>query len=326
VPGSEKLLAPVFVSAMGMMGQDPGDPTHTWPELGFRWPHLARHEDFAGNTLHLLLIIGVLAIVLVHLRSRDNRRLLIYALGLVASFVLFCTLLRYTIWSTRYHLPIFALSAPLAAETLWRYAGRRAAVMVGFVLFVGSLVFLLGNKLRSLVPGDEANIFQRSHADMYFSDQHFDIAASTEAAARSLDGSLCRHIGILARLPAPESTLAFSPKAFFVYPLLALLNRTDPTRHIAYVGVSNVSAKYGESNASKPCAVVCLDCAGRDQIGQEFGLDRIQFFGDIAVLTAGTDPDCHGAPSRTYSRLECGGRAAPFWKDRVYSSHTLSLS
>ncbi len=286
MPGGDKILAPVFIAAMRAIGQDPDDSTHTWPEMGFRWPHLSLHEILAGNPLHLALAVLSIGLLFGQLRVPGGRAKLFYALGLIGAFVLFCAMLRYTIWSSRYHLPLFVLAAPFTAVVLWQRIGARLGCVVGVILFAAALPFLAGNKIRSLIPGSPANIFERRRADIYFADQHFDAAAAFQAAITSLDGNTCREIGVLANLPSAESTLVFSPPAFYVYPVLALLHARNPERHIAYVGVHNSSSRYRMPETFRPCAIVCLDCARDPVVGAEFGLTQRRTFGDTVVLTA----------------------------------------
>jgi hypothetical protein len=289
MPGLDKILAPAFAGAMRAMGQDPDDPTHTWPERGFQWPHLSLHEIWAGNPVHLLLAAVSLVILLGQLHVPGARVRLLYALGLVGAFVLFCAMLRYTIFSSRYHIPLFVLASPLTAVVLWERIGPRRAMQIGFVLFVIAVPFLVANKLRALVPGAPNNILALPRADIYFADSHMDEAPAFQAAVASLDNDPCRTIGILADLPAPESTLVISPPAFYVYPALALLHARDPKRQFAYVGVHNSSAQYRMPEIFRPCAIICLDCARDAGAGAEFALTQRRTYGDIVVLTSSSE-------------------------------------
>jgi hypothetical protein len=293
LPGGERLLQPIFVAAMHAIGQEPNDPTHTWPGQAFRWPYymgvLSRDEIYTGNQLHLMLAIVAMGLLLRGLRTPCARTRLLYAAGLVGSFVLFCALLRYTIWSSRYHIPLFVLAAPLSAVAFWRQLGPRWSCPTGLVLLLASLPQLFGNELRSLAPGARSNIFEHERAFIYFADMHHDQAVDFRAAVASLDDDPCAAIGILADLPAPESSLAYSPKAFYVYPVLALLHRRNPTRRFAYVDVRNSSSRYQSPEPFQPCAIICLDCARDPTAGSEFSLPRRRVFGDTVVLSRAND-------------------------------------
>ena len=66
-----------------------------------------------------------MTIIFVRLKRRENRILVWYSLGLIAAFVVFCALLKWQMWTSRYHLPFFVLGSVVIAITLQRYIPRR---------------------------------------------------------------------------------------------------------------------------------------------------------------------------------------------------------
>jgi hypothetical protein len=111
-----------------------------------------------------------------------------------------------------------------------------------------------------------------------------------------MDQSSCRNIGILATLPIPESQLETSVKMFFIYPLLAMLYRSDPARHFEYVDVHNSTSRYEPANPKAPCAVICLDCARKSDIPAKYQGSPSATFGDIAIFD--TAAQSRGAETR----------------------------
>ena len=249
-------------SMLQFMGQDPDDPTHTWLSgLGFRWPMMSRNEIFAGNLLHALLIAAAMAILLIRLRDRRWRGVQIYVLGPIGAFILFSALMRYQIWEARHHLPLFVLMAAALGLLVPRLLGQRMTVATAMLLVVTALPFAAANNLRSLVPAGAASIETRSRNDLYFADQHFDRASINEALVARVNESSCRTIGIDAHVGRPAATLVKSVPSFFVYPILAMLDRTGPGRTFQYVDVQNLSRRFMPASPYRPCLVICLDCA-----------------------------------------------------------------
>jgi len=94
-----------------------------------------RHEDFAGQPIHLILFFGCLAFVPFR-RPRVAPEVLIMAIGIVASFALFCLLLEFQVMNPRVLLPMFALACvciPLMLPTLQTWlAGVLAGASIAY--------------------------------------------------------------------------------------------------------------------------------------------------------------------------------------------------
>jgi hypothetical protein len=79
--------------------------------ISFDIPMLGMTEDNAGNFLHFLLII--LALIFVY-KSKNSTLKAIAVFGL-AAFFLFCFQIKWQIWHSRLHIPVFLLmSVPIA--------------------------------------------------------------------------------------------------------------------------------------------------------------------------------------------------------------------
>ena len=76
----------------------------------------SRHEDYAGNFLHFWgLAVSLPSIVLFRRRFQFNTLTVFLALTVVLGFVFYCGLLKWLIWASRLHTPLFMLGAPIAA-------------------------------------------------------------------------------------------------------------------------------------------------------------------------------------------------------------------
>lgn len=195
------------------LGGAANDPRTTLGTSFYAVQPYALHEDFAGNPLHLLLGTG--AFVLLAARGRrlaPSPVLVVQAAAVAAGVLLFCLLLRWQVWGSRLHTPLFVLAAPVTAWGLarrWpRWPGR-----LGTLLVLYALPFALTHHIRPLVPragtahpGDE-------RANLYFANRP-ELAADFRAAA-----------GVLAREGEGGCGLV-SGAEDFEYPLWVLSGRS----------------------------------------------------------------------------------------------------
>lgn len=267
------------------IGQDPDDPSHTWAgDPGFHWPNMARHEAFAGNPLHAILFIIIAGLLIWRWRDGRNRTSLLYVAGVAGAFLLYSALLRYQIWGGRHQLPLFALLSGVAGLLLPRYAGRRAAVVVGALLIVAAVPFAVDNKLRSLVPGDDASVVTRSRDELYFADLHADLVSPTEQLVKEVEKAECENIALDARVDIPDSQIRKSVPSFYIYPMLALLHRDMPKAKVSYTNVHNLSRRYDVAGGSPACVVICLDCQSSPDALQAYRTWNAVSIGNDVIL------------------------------------------
>ncbi len=137
---------------LAILGLNASDPDTTFGSTGFVLNHRQTHEDFAGNPLHFLLALAALAWALAKPWAKGRSRRF-YALSVIAGAFLFLIVLRWQPWITRLQLPLFALSAPLAAFLpVERHQGRRGAVLAA-LLILSAMPALLANYSRRILPG-----------------------------------------------------------------------------------------------------------------------------------------------------------------------------
>jgi hypothetical protein len=255
---------------------DPSDPASTY-RGGFHLNGFSSNEARAGNPLQLALI-GLTCLLLCS-RRIGNRNLRLYMLGLAGSFVLFCTLIRWQPWNSRYHLPLFALGMGIVGVVLERSWNRFALSGLACLLLISALPFAFFNSLRPLAPWPRASIFQQSRLDSYFADSHEWWRNSYVSTAKFVESSNCKSIGV-------DSSLED-----FDYPLYALLDVGHGDREVRYAGVSNLTAAYARPDAQPPCAVICLRCANAPAKWAEYKDvgGRASVFGEVAVFSKNGD-------------------------------------
>jgi len=250
---------------------DPNDPADTY-RGGFHLNGASSHEERAGNPLQLALIF-VSLLLLLSPRIGD-RALRLFALGIVASFVLFCALVRWQAWNARYHMPLFLLGVALVGVVLERSWPRVVLTSVACLLLLAALPFVLLNSLRPLISVKSPSIFRQSRTETYFADSHRWQIHSFLGAASFVDATKCNSVGV---------DSSFDD---FDYPMFAILGAGHGDREVRYSEVKNLTAEYARPGSSPPCAVICLRCANSPAKWAQYRKvgGRVSLFDEIAVF------------------------------------------
>jgi 4-amino-4-deoxy-L-arabinose transferase-like glycosyltransferase len=287
----------IFSRLIRVVGVDPDDPGQIAPResgatFAFSVPRPTRAEN-SPNPFHFLLFWLAGAIYLIYWKTMD-RSTGVLGLGIVAAFILFSALVRWTPSNTRYHLPLFTLAAAFIALVMVRVLSEKVIAGLSLLLAILSAPFVLMHYARPLVPksGLKDSILLLPRDDVYFLDGHADYAPSFIAAAKAVTEEECSSIGLDANLLR------------FDYPMIALLSKDGKPRQISYVSVDNSTANYKPISKS-PCAVVCLECAHSIEKWQEYSDSepKPSVFESIVVFRYP-----QGLPTRTSS---ANAQAAP---------------
>jgi len=220
------------------------------------WATTSRFEDVGANPLHTVLI-GLALVVLVGacLAGRRSARLpLALALALCVGFLGFAGTATWSIYASRYYLPLFVLWSPLVAVAVQqlggkaaRFAGRATAA----VLVVAALPLVFDNYSRSLIHADwrhdtplEAYFGRSGSSDGAAARS---LAADYTAATKAIADSGCHKVGLATHVGAEY--------AFWVG-----LEQQGWSGKIYDIDVTNVS-KALTPRGFKPCVVV-IDSGG----------------------------------------------------------------
>ena len=104
----------------------------------FRLSLRQNHEDFAGNPIHLFLIALCGAVLIGKVRRGHVSVIHYFALALFAAYLAFFLFLRWNIWITRLHLPLFAMGASVIAVSLNGSFLARARTSIVVLIVVAS--------------------------------------------------------------------------------------------------------------------------------------------------------------------------------------------
>jgi hypothetical protein len=275
----------VFHSAIQKLGVSPDDPNYIFLADPFHSNHFSLHEIHAGNPVQFALLLLALGCVVWKTLHIENRQTFWYGAGLVSAFLLFCVLLRWTEWTSRYHLPIFVLGSALIGLVLEQILSRRIASMVGFALLVLAIPFAIANRTRSLIPWARVDDIYHPRSVLYFSDSHEKLAPANIAAAQAINEMQCDRIAVDANIQGSE--IGWTPRSMYVYPLFAMIHADGRSRRVWYTGVQNETIRYSHRR-DDPCAVICLDCAKSPDKWEEYRKvgGRLSVFDYIVVFSA----------------------------------------
>lgn len=269
-------------------GADPHDRANTWVDTqwskGFHLNTFSRHEILAGNPLHFFVILLVGVLLLGHLALRCPPAVIPYTLGIGGAYLLFCALLRWQMWGSRHHTPLFVLMSVTVGIVLSLNCSRQIATWIGALLILSAIALALGNSIRPLVPwpwgwSPSPSILTRSRAELYLEDQHRYLATSFISAAARLKAEGCRNVGIDS-VPGTNQ--------YYVYPMLTLLDAGFETK-VFYSDVQNLSRKYMRQEEERGvCAVVCLNCANVRQKWEQYRSigGQASVSGNVVVFSA----------------------------------------
>ena len=152
-----------------ILGSQLDNPNTTYGSTSFRIPY-GRHEDSAGNLLHMLIILLVVVILPIKWLHGHYTKTVWYAVSIILGVVLYCWILKWQPWASRLHTPLFALAAPLLAIVITSIGKVKKhtdyAIIVCMILY--SFPFVLANKSRRLVSLDWHN---NEREQLYFNNK-----------------------------------------------------------------------------------------------------------------------------------------------------------
>jgi hypothetical protein len=253
---SELINTAIFNSIRDLhlsMGIDASDPRTTFQHFccPFRINGFSTLEDLAGNPVHLMLILLSLTLLFASRQQRGAGGLTIYATVLIAAFFIFCLFLKYEVWQSRRHLPLFVLWAPLVSVVLLRRTSYKIALSLTVLLIATSTLHVFRNEIRPLVGvGPNSTVLNTSRTDSLLL-RHTGLRDHYVRMARFVETLRCSNVGLLIGDYDLE------------YPFWVLLPKTNGQRlRIQHINVMNVSAVNSAVNpfaGFSPCAVILVD-------------------------------------------------------------------
>jgi len=235
-----------------ILGLDINDPRNTFG-TGFSLQTLVpTFEDTAGNPIHFWLLLLAAVVCLSSRNLRKNKYLVRYLTTIFCSFLLFCLLVKWQMWHSRLHLPVFVLISPFIGIVFSKNSHKNIANVIMIILIQTSLVYVLLNDFRPLFG--EQNIFNTNRIEQYLR------PVRTEKdnyinAAKFVAKTECKNIGL------SLSTME--------YPWWILLNKSNQLARIEHINVKNISSVKDRFYPYKnfiSCAIISVDSPQSEEI------------------------------------------------------------
>ncbi|NMG60087.1 4-amino-4-deoxy-L-arabinose transferase [Geitlerinema sp. P-1104] len=233
------------------LGLDLHNPDLLSPKSSrFYIPAISQYEDTSGNPLHLMLIGLALVLLVIRPSLRKQRELGSYALTLTAGFLMISSLLTWSPWRTRLHLPLFVLFTPIVARVLVKSCHPIITGCIALILLLSIQPWLFKNEFKPILG--EPSIFSKPRLEQYFMSQPH-LQTPYQSAMAELETLNCHQIGIA------------NERLWFEYPIWMLLqNQRFNDSRIVHVAVENLSNQarpryHPISGAgSPPCALLSI--------------------------------------------------------------------
>lgn len=273
-----RMTTQVVSGAIKALGVDPNDyyqliraQSGRYIPFGLEWRLTSEIQD--ANQLQFLLLIAA-GILCIWKRRSFDKSIFLLGVGIVGSFILYATLLRWAPFNGRYQLPVFVVGAAFTAVVLARALPAWSTQAAAALPLLIALLISVRNGSRPLIDST-ASVLTTPRQRIYFFDFHKDYTDSFIQAANAARASDCRSIGIDANL------------LHFEYPMMALVNEDGRQRQLSYVAVDNPTAAYKQKDVAKPCTVICLGCTQSQQKREEYQaqFQSVGSYGDILVFT-----------------------------------------
>ncbi len=226
---------------------DPGTSVHPVFEV---WAP-SRHEARAGNPFQAYL--SALVFILVALRWRRlDRLVLAYGLVIIASFLLFSLAFQFTVFGSRYHMPLFLLLGPLVGVALPRLTHRVFAQLVGLAMIVLAWQWLVSLDTRPLLPlpGDPPSLLEAPREAFFFPTSQGHLEVYKDLVSR-IQAQQCTEIGLMLYEDSAE------------YPFWALLGAPKSGARLEWIVSGTPLAAFSDPEFA-PCAIICNSCSAAD--------------------------------------------------------------
>jgi len=226
-----------------LLGIKVNEPDITFGEYIFL-PYFFLSEDEASNGFHFVLIILSIGMLLIFWRKMPVD-LKVYLGVLLGSFIVFCLVIKWQPWISRFHLPWFVCACPWIACVWEKVEARKGVFILALMTAVLHLPWLLHNNMKPVIFS-KAHIFNVSRFNQYFVKGMYLSAGAVEQSLSLLDQRGCYQLGLILGADTWE------------YPWwVGLKEKNSKISRIEHVYVQSTFDQYPYPLGSfSPCAII----------------------------------------------------------------------
>ncbi len=259
------------------------DPNMKNVKLTWAW----NHEDFAGNPLHLSLIIAAFVFLLINYKRIKDSTVFGYAAAIAGMFIFFSLIIGYDDFIIRLELPWFVVSSPLIAIAVSLLNDKWLPNVLTILLLLAAFPWVLFNRTRPLIAMRPSNdpftipclagcttgsILNEPPEKTMFA-VWGSLGSAYVDAMKQVKQTGCQDIGL--KLDSNDLEYAY----------WWLLGAPQNGMRLESIVTYPELERYLDPNF-KPCVIICTTCGDQPQL---FGLERIGSYGDgrIKIYSGG---------------------------------------
>ncbi len=249
------------------------DPSATDFSLFWSW----NHEDYAGNPLHVVLVL--LVILILALRFRSNKQIVNHYLFVsVGIYFFLTTIVFYGIFGIRFQIPVLLAFSPLVGVIDQMIQKKWLQTVATLLLLLSAFPWVLFNRTRPLIAMRDSNdpytipcyagctvgsiLIEPPEKTMFA--VWGSLGNAYVDAMQQVKATGCHEIGL--KLDSNDLEYAYW------YLLGAPQNGMQLESIVTYPELE----RYLDPNF-RPCVIICTTCGEQKQL---FGLERIGSYGD----------------------------------------------
>jgi len=230
------------------IGFDPDDERTTWMLTEYSVIPLSFNEDLAGNPIHFWLV----AISMVFALFMKNGRLVkLYILSILLIIIIFSVLLKWQLFHSRLHLPIFFISSPLFGYVFSDRVIREVYIaykVIVIFLFLSAIPWIFRSEYRPLV-GEKSIFLQPRHSQLFMGLEDNENAYIN--TAKFITKTECSKFGLILWPNDME------------YPFWALIRDFSESDYkITHIHVNNESRIYRDELHETDMSCIIVDTTG----------------------------------------------------------------
>jgi hypothetical protein len=209
--------------------------------------------------------------------KKNGWKAVLYALCVIAGFILYSGLYKWHLFNVRYHLSFFVLFAPTFGLALGAFTRIRWGVVVAGLLWLTSIPILISLPSRPLLPingiASQPSILLQTRADLRFSNRR-DCQPIFTSLVAQVEATGCADVGIMLNGDAGEY-------------LFWQLFRTPLSKlRIEWIVAGTPSERYKPMDF-EPCEVICEGCSAEQATIRDLPLFSLENGYALYLKTAG---------------------------------------